>query len=79
MIVKVAGSAWLGAQLLTLALFLPGGTLVVLALMLARRFSPATLGRLLVGLSFLGKNRRHPAAIFWPLPCPGDWHEPARG
>ncbi len=60
MIGKVAGSAWLGAQLLTLALFLPGGTLVVLALMLARRFSPATLGRPLVGLSFLGKDRRTP-------------------
>ena len=41
MIERLAGYARLGAKLLAIEMLLPGGTLVVLALLLARRFSHA--------------------------------------
>ncbi len=41
MIERLSGWARLGAKLLMIEMFLPGGTLVVLAVLLARRFYPA--------------------------------------
>ncbi len=41
MIERLAGYARLGAKLLAIEMFLPGGTLLVLAFLLARRFSHA--------------------------------------
>ena len=45
MLGKLVGCARLGAQLLLIELFLPGGTLLVVTFLLARRFAPATLER----------------------------------
>ncbi len=45
MLARLAGCARLSAQLLLIELFVPGGTLVVLTLLLARRVAPGTLER----------------------------------
>ncbi len=41
MIERLASYVWLGVKLLMVEMFLPGGTLVVLGLLLARRFCHA--------------------------------------
>ena len=46
MIGKLSVWAWGAAKLLLIEIFLPGGTLIVLGLLLARRVSPAVRGRL---------------------------------
>ncbi len=42
MIERLASYGWLGVKLLMVGVLLPGGTLVVLALLLARRFCHAS-------------------------------------
>ena len=58
MIGKLAGWGRSGAMLLLMEMFLPGGTLVVLAILLARRLHPGALGKLLGGVPLLGKTWR---------------------
>jgi hypothetical protein len=52
MLRKLAGYGQLGAQLLLIELFLPGGTLVILTLLLARRCAPARLERWVARVPF---------------------------
>ena len=60
MIGKLAGWGRAGAMLLLIEMFLPGGTLVVLAILLARQFHTGVLGRLLVRVPLLGMKWRTP-------------------
>jgi hypothetical protein len=58
MIGKLAG--WRGPMLLLIEMLLPGGTLVVLAILPARRFHSGALGRLLMCVPLPGKRWRIP-------------------
>ena len=53
---KLVGLARLGAKLLMIELFLPGGTLLVLALLLARQLPPGGPGKLFMRFPFPGRN-----------------------
>ncbi len=58
MIWKPAGYAKWGVKLLMTEMFVPGGTLIVLAILLAGRFSPAMLGKVRALIPFQRKDRR---------------------
>ncbi len=62
---KLAGYAKWAAKLLMTEMLVPGGTLIVLALLLTGRFFPAMLGKVRALIPFQRKDRRlrHPSAI----------------
>ncbi len=55
---KLAGYAKWAAKLLMTEMLVPGGTLIVLALLLTGRFSPAMLGKVRALIPFQRKDRR---------------------
>ncbi len=56
MLAKLAGCARIGAQLLLIELFVPGGTLMILMFLWARRRGPLTLSRLAARAPFGWKS-----------------------